>query len=35
MPIYELDGQAPEFPGRGQYWVAETAVLIGTRAAED
>jgi carbonic anhydrase/acetyltransferase-like protein (isoleucine patch superfamily) len=29
MPIYELDGQAPEFPGDGRYWVAETAVLIG------
>ena len=29
MPIYELDGQAPEFPGAGQYWVAETATLIG------
>jgi carbonic anhydrase/acetyltransferase-like protein (isoleucine patch superfamily) len=29
MPIYELDGQAPEFPGSGQYWVAETATLIG------
>jgi carbonic anhydrase/acetyltransferase-like protein (isoleucine patch superfamily) len=29
MPIYELDGQAPEFPGEDQYWVAETAVLIG------
>ena len=29
MPIYELDGQAPEFPGEGQYWVAETATLIG------
>ncbi len=29
MPIYELDGQAPEFPGDGQYWVAETATLIG------
>lgn len=29
MPIYELDGQAPEFPGADQYWVAETAVLIG------
>ena len=29
MPIYELDGQAPEFPDDGQYWVAETAVLIG------
>jgi carbonic anhydrase/acetyltransferase-like protein (isoleucine patch superfamily) len=29
MPIYELDGQAPEFPSDGHYWVAETAVLIG------
>ncbi|HZL31598.1 MAG TPA: gamma carbonic anhydrase family protein [Pseudolabrys sp.] len=29
MPIYELDGQTPEFPGDGQYWVADTAVLIG------
>jgi carbonic anhydrase/acetyltransferase-like protein (isoleucine patch superfamily) len=29
MPIYELDGQAPEFPPDGNYWVAETAVLIG------
>ena len=29
MPIYELDGQGPEFPGEGEYWVAETATLIG------
>ena len=29
MPIYELEGQAPEFPPDGQYWIAETAVLIG------
>ena len=29
MPIYELDGQGPEFPADGNYWVAETAVLIG------
>jgi len=29
MPIYQLDGQAPEFPADGRYWVAETAVLIG------
>ena len=29
MPIYELDGQAPEFPADGKYFVAETAVLIG------
>src|SRR5476651_1342436 len=29
MPIYELDGQRPEFPREGEYWVAETATLIG------
>jgi carbonic anhydrase/acetyltransferase-like protein (isoleucine patch superfamily) len=29
MPIYELDGQMPEFPGEGQYYVADSAVLIG------
>ena len=29
MPIYELDGQAPELPADGHYWIAETAVLIG------
>jgi len=29
MPIFEIDGQAPEFPADGRYWVAETATLIG------
>ena len=29
MNIYALDGQAPEFPQSGEYWVADTAVLIG------
>jgi carbonic anhydrase/acetyltransferase-like protein (isoleucine patch superfamily) len=29
MPFYKLDGQAPEVPGEGRYYVAETAVLIG------
>jgi carbonic anhydrase/acetyltransferase-like protein (isoleucine patch superfamily) len=29
MPIYELDGQAPEFPGEGEYFVTDSAVLIG------
>src|ERR1700688_2585053 len=28
MPIYELDGVKPEFPGDA-YWIADTAVLIG------
>jgi carbonic anhydrase/acetyltransferase-like protein (isoleucine patch superfamily) len=29
MPIYEFDGQAPQFPADGRYWVAETAALVG------
>src|SRR6266852_5910557 len=29
MPIYELDGQAPELSADGRYWIAETAVVIG------
>ena len=29
MPVYELDGVGPEFPGDGSYWIAETAVVIG------
>jgi carbonic anhydrase/acetyltransferase-like protein (isoleucine patch superfamily) len=29
MTIFELAGERPEFPADGQYWVAETAVLIG------
>jgi carbonic anhydrase/acetyltransferase-like protein (isoleucine patch superfamily) len=29
MAIYELDGQAPEMPADGNYFVAETAVVIG------
>ena len=29
MPIYELDGQAPELPGDGRCYVTESAVLIG------
>src|SRR3974377_2143006 len=29
MPIYELEGGAPEFPGEGQYWIADSAILIG------
>ena len=28
MPIYELDGQGPEFPPDASHWIAETAVLI-------
>ncbi|MBX6329534.1 MAG: gamma carbonic anhydrase family protein [Pseudolabrys sp.] len=29
MPIYRLDGQAPELPGESACYIAETAVLIG------
>jgi carbonic anhydrase/acetyltransferase-like protein (isoleucine patch superfamily) len=29
MPIYELEGQAPELPEEGRYWIADTAVVIG------
>jgi carbonic anhydrase/acetyltransferase-like protein (isoleucine patch superfamily) len=29
MAIYGLDGQAPEFPGEGHYWVADSATLVG------
>jgi carbonic anhydrase/acetyltransferase-like protein (isoleucine patch superfamily) len=29
MAIFELDGVRPEFPADGEYWVAETAVVIG------
>ena len=35
MPIYELDGQAPEFPDEGQYWVADNATLIGRVRLKD
>ena len=29
MAIYELDGAKPEFPGEGEYWIADSATLIG------
>jgi carbonic anhydrase/acetyltransferase-like protein (isoleucine patch superfamily) len=29
VPIYELDGERPDFPADDRYFVAETAVLIG------
>ena len=29
MAIYQLDGQAPELPKSGNYFIAETATLIG------
>lgn len=29
MAIYELDGESPELPADGLYWVAETAAVVG------
>ena len=29
MAIYELDGQAPELPADGRWWIAENASVIG------
>jgi carbonic anhydrase/acetyltransferase-like protein (isoleucine patch superfamily) len=29
MAIFELDGQAPELPAHGRYWVAASASVIG------
>src|ERR1700738_400152 len=29
MAIYELDGQAPELPADGNYFIADTAIVIG------
>ncbi|MET0221254.1 MAG: gamma carbonic anhydrase family protein, partial [Tardiphaga sp.] len=29
MAIYELDGQAPELPADGNYFIADNASVIG------
>lgn len=29
MPIYEFEGQRPELPAPGSFWIAPNAVLIG------
>jgi carbonic anhydrase/acetyltransferase-like protein (isoleucine patch superfamily) len=29
MAIFELDGEVPELPADGRYWIAETAIVIG------
>ena len=29
MAIYELDGQAPELPTDGNYFIADAATVIG------
>lgn len=35
MTIYSLDGIAPEFPETGDYWVADSAELIGAITLEN
>ena len=29
MAIFELDGQAPELPADGRWWIADSASVIG------
>jgi carbonic anhydrase/acetyltransferase-like protein (isoleucine patch superfamily) len=29
MALYELDGEGPDLPADGRYWIAETAAVIG------
>ncbi len=29
MAIFELDGEAPDLPSDGRYWIAESAAVIG------
>jgi carbonic anhydrase/acetyltransferase-like protein (isoleucine patch superfamily) len=29
MPIYELNDARPEFPAEGEYWIADSATVIG------
>ncbi|HVY57046.1 MAG TPA: gamma carbonic anhydrase family protein [Xanthobacteraceae bacterium] len=35
MSVYELDGERPDLPDEGRYWIAETAVLIGRVRLKD
>ena len=36
MPLYSLDGQAPETPASGNFWIAPDATVIGrVRLGED
>ncbi len=29
MAIYEFDGQRPDLPGEGRFWIADSAMIIG------
>ena len=33
MAIYELDGQGPDLPADGNYFIADTATVIGQARA--
>lgn len=35
MAIYELDGEHPELPPEGRYWIAETAIVVGRVRLKD
>ncbi len=36
MPVYEIEGERPQFPASGRYWIAPDANLIGRiRMGED
>ena len=29
MPIYDIDGERPDLPGEGRFWIADSAIVIG------
>ncbi len=35
MPVYALDGVAPELPALGRFWIAPTAELVGNIVVGD
>ena len=35
MPLYSLDGHAPETPGEGKFWVAPDAHVVGKVVLEE
>ncbi|BAF89669.1 MULTISPECIES: gamma carbonic anhydrase family protein [Azorhizobium] len=35
MPLYAIDGVAPELPASGRYWIAPNAIVIGRVKIEE
>jgi carbonic anhydrase/acetyltransferase-like protein (isoleucine patch superfamily) len=35
MPLYEFDGKRVKTPGRGKYWVADNAIVVGDVTLEE